>query len=121
MRTDYDAGQELTRTHECVVCRHLSQLVCAKVPGVPNAFDVRCGKCRGEQFRRRKSLTALWRENPANVDIATANRLAEKHGADIEAVAAGLPPELAAVVRAHYFGQPLPSGADKTKEKKEAE
>jgi len=39
-----------------------------------------CGICYGTNLVRRKTVTQIWRENPGAVDIATANRLADKYG-----------------------------------------
>lgn len=107
---EHAALKRLQQTHECGACGPQSHL---EVRWWQGSYSVWCPRCRAvDGFRKRQSITAAWRENPANVDVATANRLAEKHAKDIDAVVTGLPPELAAIVRQRYEGLPIPMKKD---------
>ena len=104
MLTDRQTADYLTKTHRCPTCQFRSQLIAAW-HGATGQYNVRCGVCgQSDDFEPIPSLTQMWRNNPDSVPITIANRLAKRHGRDIEAVAEGLPPELAAGVREKYFG-----------------
>ena len=107
MLLPFAEAEQLVKTHHCSVCRHKATLVARTVPGDLRRLDVVCGGCGSdEHLQRDKSFTQRWRENPDSVPVHTANKLANKHHTEIEAVAEGLPPELAEVVRGRYFGLP---------------
>ncbi len=104
MLADKQMAFELAKSQRCIICKWRSQLV-ARWNGQANSYEVVCGLCGNpDRFEWIPSLTALWRRNPDSIPVTVANRLASRHRADIEAVAEGLPPELAAVVREKYFG-----------------
>lgn len=103
-RNDYELAERIARTHECPDCREHSRLVVRRDFVLKRDFAA-CGGCgRRDGFIRRKSITQIWRENPEAVDPAMAARLADKYHEQIEAVAAGLPEDLAQAVREQYCG-----------------
>lgn len=65
---------------ECANCRDKSQLVLRWFQG---KYEVWCPVCLNRaDFRERKSLTQMWREDPGSVPITVANRLRDKHGGE---------------------------------------
>ncbi|MDP2662226.1 MAG: hypothetical protein Q8R28_15985 [Dehalococcoidia bacterium] len=91
--------------HECPDCLDKSRLAVRWNGKEDEVVCHGCGRTQG--FQWRESLTALWWRNPEALPVAIANRLAEKYREQIEAVAEGLPPELADVIREKYFGLPI--------------
>ncbi len=99
----YDLAEQTVRTHDCPDCPR--NVLVNRWNRELQHYEAACPNCgRTDGFRRRKSLTAVWRENPDSVPIEVANKMADKHRDEIEAVAEGLPPELAEAVRERYFG-----------------
>ncbi len=88
-------------TNQCDDCKYTSTLVARYHSHEQD--DVRCGRCgQGERLSKPPSITSLWWKRPDSVPVATANRLADKHRDKIEAIAAGLPEDLADIVRQRY-------------------
>jgi hypothetical protein len=112
MLADYDTCQQIAKSHQCADCRGRSALLVRHRPAPSTAtkeytaWEVYCPACGNtDRFVKRESQTARWRRDPESVPVHVANRLARKYHQDIETVAEGLPPELAAAVRQTYFGK----------------
>lgn len=107
--------EAFARAHRCAHCRDASRLEVRVNRDTPRLGEVWCPRCRSTSgfIGRGKSLTQQWWENPDSLPIATANRLADKHRAEVEQVAGGLPEELGRAVREKYLGVPLPVAAEK--------
>lgn len=91
-------------TYQCHDCGWSSVLV-THWNAAEGSYEILCGTCQRNDLEPRKSLTQLWREDPGSVPIHIANRFADKYRKDIEAVAEGLPDELAKVIREKYLGR----------------
>ncbi|MFH0900698.1 MAG: hypothetical protein V2A73_08730 [Pseudomonadota bacterium] len=100
MLIDSHESAHFVHTNQCDDCKHTSTLVARYHSQEQD--DVRCGRCGGEHFHNPPSITSLWWKRPDSVPVATANRLADKHRDKIEAIAAGLTPDLADKVRQRY-------------------
>ena len=104
MLASRETAFQLILSHRSATCRWHSALV-ARWSATASSYEIVCPVCGNvERFEPIPSLTAMWKRDPGSVPITVANRLAKRHRADIEAVAEGLPPELAATVREKYFG-----------------
>lgn len=103
--TALDDPWYVAQSHECGACGDHSRLAVRWNGKGDECWCPACGATDG--FRWRETTTAQWFRAPESIPVQIANRLAEKYHDEIEALAEGLPPELAEVVRQKYFGLPI--------------
>lgn len=110
MLTDGRTATRMLDTHECARCG--GRLIDAW-DSAANSYNVRCGSCENQtEFKRCKTLRQLYREG-ASLPIAIVNRFQKADRAEVEDVAAGLPAELATIVRERMLGTTGPKEGEK--------